>query len=64
MSETQSYKILTLSRSQVIELQLAIAAQVAFVRRVQEEAVTVDIADEYRQRELTLRNIHAVLVLP
>lgn len=64
MSVTQDYKILTLSRAQVIELQLAIAAQVAFVRRVQEEAQTVDIADEYRQRELCLRNIHAVLVLP
>lgn len=63
MSVTQDYKTVTLSREHMALLQAAVAAAISRAVMSQDDAVTLDIADEYAQKERDLRTIYSLLVL-
>lgn len=62
MSVTQDYKTITLSREQIALLMLSVSTSIGRAFMGQEDAVTVDIADEYAKKERELRAIFALLV--
>lgn len=63
MTETQTYKTFTLSAGQVKELQQAVAVQLSIVRSTQILVSSLEAYDLLHERERTLLNIQAVLVL-
>lgn len=63
MSDTQYYKTVTLSAEHMALLRLAVSSAIGRAVMSQDDAVTLDIADEYAQRERDLRTIYSLLVL-
>lgn len=63
MVVTQDYKTVTLSREHMALLKLSVAASISRAVQSQDDAVTLDIADEYAQKERDLRTIYSILVL-
>ncbi len=64
MSDTQNYKSITLSPAQIVMLRQIVQAQIVVANMARGTCDSVDKADYYREQEIELLNIHAVLVLP